>query len=65
MGEIIAILKKAFFSSIIITVLLAIIMYLRGYPAEISFVIKYISPQDSARLLTRACIYLKINKLKL
>ena len=54
MGEIIAILKKAFFSSIIITVLLSIIMYLRGYPAEISFVIKYISPQDSARLLTTA-----------
>ena len=65
MREIIAILKKAFFSSIIMTVLLSIVMYLRGYPAEISFVIKYISPQDSARLLTRACIYLKINKLKL
>jgi len=26
------------------TVLLSIMMYLRGYPAEISFVIKYIFP---------------------
>ena len=59
MGEIIAILKKAFFSSIIITVLLSIIMYLRGYPAEISFVIKYISPQDSARLLTTDVLNLR------
>ena len=44
MMNIFAILKKAFFSSIIMTVLLSIMMYLRGYPAEISFVIKYISP---------------------
>ena len=44
MREIIAILKKAFFSSIIMTVLLSIMMYLRAYPAEISFVIKYILP---------------------
>ena len=44
MREIIAILKKAFFSSIIMTVLLSIMMYLRGYPTEISFVIKYIFP---------------------
>ena len=44
MREVITILKKAFFSSIIITVLLSIIMYLRGYPAEVSFVIKYIFP---------------------
>lgn len=42
MMNIFAILKKAFFSSIIMTVLLSIMMYLRGYPAEISFVIKYI-----------------------
>ena len=42
MMNIFAILKKAFFSSIIMTVLLSIVMYLRGYPAEISFVIKYI-----------------------
>ena len=42
MMNIFAILKKAFFSSIIMTVLLYIMMYLRGYPAEISFVIKYI-----------------------
>ena len=42
MMNIFAILKKAFFSSIILTVLLSIMMYLRGYPAEISFVIKYI-----------------------
>lgn len=42
MINIFAILKKAFFSSIIMTVLLSIMMYLRGYPAEISFVIKYI-----------------------
>lgn len=42
MREIIAILKKAFFSSIIMTVLLSIMMYLRAYPTEISFVIKYI-----------------------
>ena len=41
MMNIFAILKKAFFSSIIMTVLLSIMMYLRGYPAEISFVIKY------------------------
>ncbi len=34
MREIIAILKKAFFLSIIMTVLLSIVMYLRGYPAE-------------------------------
>ena len=44
MREVIAILKKAFFSSIIMTVLLSIMMYLRAYPAEISFVIKYILP---------------------
>ena len=44
MREIIAILKKAFFSSIIMTVLLSIMMYLRGYLTEISFVIKYILP---------------------
>lgn len=44
MREIIAILKKAFFSSIIMTVLLSIMMYLRAYPAEISFVIKYTFP---------------------
>lgn len=44
MMNIFAILKKAFFSSIIMTVLLSIMMYLRGYPAEISFVIKYIFP---------------------
>ncbi|OBX88480.1 hypothetical protein [Haemophilus haemolyticus] len=44
MREVIAILKKVFFSSIIITVLLSIIMYLRGYPAEILFVIEYIFP---------------------
>ena len=44
MREIIAILKKAFFSSIIMTVLLSIMMYLREYPTEISFVIKYIFP---------------------
>ena len=42
MMNIFAILKKAYFSSIIMTVLLSIMMYLRGYPAEISFVIKYI-----------------------
>ena len=42
MMNIFAILKKAFFSSIIMTVLLSIMMYLRVYPAEISFVIKYI-----------------------
>ena len=42
MMNIFAILKKAFFSSSIMTVLLSIMMYLRGYPAEISFVIKYI-----------------------
>ena len=42
MMNIFAILKKAFFSSIIMTVLVSIMMYLRGYPAEISFVIKYI-----------------------
>ena len=42
MMNIFAILKKAFFSSIIMTVLLSIMMYLRGYSAEISFVIKYI-----------------------
>ena len=35
-------LKRLFFSSIIMTVLLSIMMYLRAYPAEISFVIKYI-----------------------
>ena len=44
MMNIFAILKKAFFSSIIMTVLLSIMMYLRGYPAEISFVIKYTFP---------------------
>ena len=44
MMNIFAILKKAFFSSIIMTVLLSIMMYLRGYPTEISFVIKYIFP---------------------
>lgn len=44
MREIIAILKKAFFSSIIMTVLLSIMMYLRAYPAEISFFIKYTFP---------------------
>lgn len=44
MREIIAILKKVFFSSIIMTVLLSIMMYLRAYPAEISFVIKYTFP---------------------
>ena len=42
MRNIFIVLKKAFFSSIIMTVLLSIVMYLRGYPAEISFVIKYI-----------------------
>ena len=44
MMNIFAILKKAFFSSIIMTVLLSIMMYLRGYLTEISFVIKYIFP---------------------
>ena len=44
MMNIFAILKKAFFSSIIMTVLLSIMMYLREYPTEISFVIKYIFP---------------------
>lgn len=44
MMNIFAILKKAFFSSIIMTVLLSIMMYLRAYPAEISFVIKYTFP---------------------
>lgn len=44
MMNIFAILKKAFFSSIIMTVLLSIMMYLRGYPAEISFVISIYSP---------------------
>ena len=47
MMNIFAILKKAFFSSIIMTVLLSIMMYLREYPTEISFIIKYIFPFSS------------------